>query len=79
MKITTKFLWWPKTIQGETRWLERATWIGRVCTLESTRTHESVDFQWTDERWLDTDEEVELARREYRGKLKMWDEWEAGR
>jgi hypothetical protein len=24
-KIKTKFLWWPFTINGETRWLETAT------------------------------------------------------
>ena len=24
-KIKTKFLWWPFTIDGETRWLETAT------------------------------------------------------
>lgn len=24
-KIKTKFLWWPITIDGETRWLETAT------------------------------------------------------
>jgi len=24
-KIKTKFLWWPLTIDGETRWLETAT------------------------------------------------------
>jgi len=24
-KIKTKFLWWPITINGETRWLETAT------------------------------------------------------
>ena len=29
-KIKTKFLWWPITIGGETRWLERATIEYRV-------------------------------------------------
>lgn len=24
-KTKTKFLWWPLTIDGETRWLEKAT------------------------------------------------------
>ena len=29
-KIKTKFLWLPITIEGETRWLERATVVYRV-------------------------------------------------
>jgi hypothetical protein len=29
-KIKTKFLWWPITIDGETRWLETATIEYRV-------------------------------------------------
>lgn len=29
-KIKTKFLWWPMTIDGETRWLETATIMYRV-------------------------------------------------
>lgn len=23
----TKFLWWPKTVNGERRWLRTATWV----------------------------------------------------
>ena len=26
IRVRTKFLWFPKTINEETRWLERATW-----------------------------------------------------
>lgn len=25
--VRRSFLWWPKTIDGETRWLERASWV----------------------------------------------------
>lgn len=28
-RIVTKFLWKPKTIEGETRWLETASWFER--------------------------------------------------
>ena len=27
MRIVEHFLWWPKTIAGERRWLRRARWI----------------------------------------------------
>jgi hypothetical protein len=79
MKITTRFLWLPKTIQSETRWLERATWIGRVVTWEDKRTHESIDWQWEDERWLDSDEEVEQARVEHVDALTKWSMWKRDR
>jgi len=29
-KTKTKFLWWPMTIDGETRWLETAAIVYRV-------------------------------------------------
>lgn len=79
MHIQTRFLWLPKEIQGVTRWLERATWIGRVITLQSTRTHEDVDWQWTDERWLDSEAEIAEAKCKHAEQLKRWDDWKASR
>lgn len=45
-RIVTKFLWLPKTIDGEMRWLERATY--RRAYLY---TH--YDWKWFDDEWVD--------------------------
>ena len=33
-RVRGGFLWWPVKLKGETRWLERATWL-EVCTTRS--------------------------------------------
>jgi hypothetical protein len=41
VRIRNKFLWFPVSINGEVRWLERATWE-----------EEFVFTIWIKERWL---------------------------
>jgi len=38
----TKFLWWPKRIWNETRWMERASWR-----------EEWYGENWYGEEWID--------------------------
>lgn len=57
-EAVTRFLWFPLTIQGETRWLERATWVrvwreppGDVTWAAGL----NLGGGWWDDRcWLDT-------------------------
>lgn len=35
IRTITKFLWVPRTIESETRWLEHATWTEKVTYLRS--------------------------------------------
>jgi hypothetical protein len=45
-----KFLFFPKEIEGEVRWLERASWVERMDKIiyEFTPTK----YYWEAERWL---------------------------
>ena len=47
LRIKTKFLWFPKRIHTETRWLEKASW------LEENQTG-STHAYWTIEDWIPT-------------------------
>ncbi len=52
----TKFLWLPKTIGGQTRWLERATWT-RTMSSPSLFLHITSYYPsspWIDLEWKDT-------------------------
>lgn len=42
----SKFLWFPKNINHETRWLENVTWF------QTWQYGQYGDF-WLDERWID--------------------------
>lgn len=46
VKRITKFLWFPKRIRGETRWLEEATW-------EKTWYQSSDIGWWYGDKWVD--------------------------
>ena len=51
-KIIPKFLWLPMTLDGETRWLERADVIYRyveICNYADL----SVYYDWKPEHWGD--------------------------
>jgi hypothetical protein len=47
----TKFLWFPMTIDDETRWLERTTWIEKYYNLPYY-------WGWRPYEWIDEDEET---------------------
>jgi len=47
VRQVTKFLWFPKKICGETRWLEKATWE------EDYFLAENFDGWWTSRKWID--------------------------
>jgi hypothetical protein len=42
------FLLLPKTIAGETRWLEWAEWVERLCPMYRT----VEDPEWIEKRWV---------------------------
>lgn len=48
-KIKTKFLWWPVSIDGETRWLETATIQYRVLT------ENFYDYYWSPINFIDNE------------------------
>ena len=53
-KIVTKFLWFPKKINRETRWLEKATWeeeYQQIC--ESEEECYTYSYKWIKIRWID--------------------------
>lgn len=41
----TRFLWFPKVIGQQARWLERATWEEQLCVYS--------DYWWVPTRWID--------------------------
>ena len=50
-RTRTKFLWWPKRIWNETRWLERATW-----REEYLKIWDGGDWyyeEWRKNEWID--------------------------
>jgi len=47
----TKFLWFPMTLDSETRWLERTTWIEKYYSLATW-------YGWRPYEWADEDEET---------------------
>jgi len=52
----SSFLFWPRTINGETRWLERATILQRYGpTFEEAATQRLKYFtvKWHDVTWID--------------------------
>jgi len=47
------FLWFPKRISNETRWLEVAAWEEEVVHWVSAFTDERLYWTWRATRWLD--------------------------
>lgn len=54
MKMVTKFLFIPKRIKGEWRWLERTTYLQMCVTVMN---YGSMDYgmhkEWEDIQWID--------------------------
>ena len=48
-RIMIRFLWWPKTINGETRWLETTSW--REEWVRGSRVSACGDF-WKGREWI---------------------------
>ena len=49
--IQSEFLWWPKRIGDETRWLEKATWVDDYIYAYRF---------WKSRIWIDNKDEVTL-------------------
>ncbi len=50
----TRFLWLPKTVDGETRWMERVTWEERWGRDQSYDTP-----WWAPRRWIDAENQLD--------------------
>ena len=59
-RIFSGFLWFPRTIQGETRWLERAAYLTQVVPYRSRAMPNG--WEYSDIRWLDTEQEIQEAK-----------------
>ena len=55
----TGFLWFPKRIGLETRWLEEATWEEQVVIWISALSKERLYWTWETTRWLGANESSE--------------------
>ena len=49
-RTVTRFLWFPKRIGRETRWLEVASWTERASVFE--RMEGGVDWVWMTDSWV---------------------------
>lgn len=53
-RVVTKFLWWPKRIDNQTRWLECATYAQTVHECrDSLRGVDVFYYGWKDTEWVD--------------------------
>lgn len=55
-RVKTRFLFLPKTINRETRWLERATWreeVMKVMDHTNTSWRVSYTLAWRAVEWID--------------------------
>lgn len=50
-RVKTRFLFWPKTINKELRWLEKASWAQKYEVWEDFNYIQS--NKWIDQRWID--------------------------
>lgn len=57
-RVRTRFLWWPKELGGEWRWLERASWVQlRVQVTSLTPGGGSNKIAvWADRHWAAPEE-----------------------
>lgn len=54
-RVKTAFLWFPKCLREETRWLERATWTQRYRRVHSLVPETSIrltHLMWCDVDWI---------------------------
>lgn len=59
IKTVYKFLWWPKTIDNETRWLEYSVWTEQYQNKKiyiglDYDLHEHIVQEWIPIKWLNT-------------------------
>ena len=54
-RIKNRFLFFPKTIKLERRWLERATWQQVIVRLTS-ESFPGFYLGWADEKWIEVHE-----------------------
>jgi len=52
-RIQEHFLFFPLTLHGERRWLERAKWEEQVCSIGTSGDSQKIKYGWTCNRWLD--------------------------
>jgi len=50
-RIVTKFLWLPRTINDETRWLETTSWL-ETCTHYTDHNNQDAGWEWIAEKWM---------------------------
>lgn len=59
-RIRAKFLLLPKTVNGETRWLEKATWLEEY---DGSWKHYDLGFgEWRGVEWLDQQRPAQEAK-----------------
>ncbi len=51
IRLVTRFLWLPLTINLETRWLERVTWEERAEHLARIFSKADAGWRWTKRQW----------------------------
>ncbi len=52
-RIVEKFLWWPLSIGGEVRWLEKAKWWEECEQYIYTYTGRESSRKWEKVEWVD--------------------------
>ena len=56
IRTKSKFLWFPKHIDGDFRWFEYATWEDRYYSSYTTDGRPVSDGTWFAKRWIDDTE-----------------------
>ena len=51
-KIETTFLLFPMTINGETRWLEKASYKLKICRIYTIGNSQKLHYDWTPVSWI---------------------------
>lgn len=52
-RIKTGFLFFPKCLNDEWRWLEKSSWEQKMCLLTAGLCWESTDWGWESTDWAD--------------------------
>ena len=53
LRMRKGFCFLPKTIRGETRWLEKATWEERATYWVHAISEQDAGWSWVPIRWID--------------------------
>lgn len=59
IRLVSRFLWCPKRMGGETRWLEWATWEERVVYWVNALTKERTRWSWEPTEWVEPERVLE--------------------